>query len=111
MGTIEGLLTAPVRTSEVVLAKYFATVFVYVIIVAPVILFFPMFQLVTGEQGAFSPGALWGSLLGLLLPLTGFSYLPGNGTETSSPPPDCSFVPNKIDELIFLGEYSVTLIP
>lgn len=67
MGTIEGLLTAPVRTSEVVLAKYFATVVVYAIIVAPVFFFFPIFQLVSGEQAAFSPGALWGSLLGLFL--------------------------------------------
>ncbi len=67
MGTIEGLLTAPVRTSEVVLAKYLATVVVYAIIVLPVFLFFPIFQMVTGEQAAFSSGALWGSALGLLL--------------------------------------------
>lgn len=67
MGTIEGLLTAPVRTSEVVLAKYLATVVVYAIIVAPMFLFFPIFQMVTGEQAAFHSGALWGSALGLLL--------------------------------------------
>lgn len=67
MGTIEGLLTAPVRTSEVVLAKYLATVVVYAIIVLPVFLFFPIFQAVTGEQAAFHSGALWGSALGLLL--------------------------------------------
>ena len=46
MGTIEGLLTAPVRTSEVVLAKYAATVVVYVVTVLPVFGFFPIFQLV-----------------------------------------------------------------
>lgn len=67
MGTIEGLLTAPVRTSEVVLAKYLATVVVYVVIVLPVFLFFPLFQIVTGESAAFHSGALWGSALGLLL--------------------------------------------
>lgn len=67
MGTIEGLLTAPVRTSEVVLAKYAATVVVYVVTVLPVFGFFPIFQLVTGEAAAFHPGALWGSALALLL--------------------------------------------
>jgi len=67
MGTLEGLLTAPVRSVEVVLAKYFATVVVYLAIVAPVFLFFPLFQFVTGEEAAFHPGALWGTGLGLLL--------------------------------------------
>lgn len=67
MGTIEGLLTAPVRTSEVVLAKYFATVVVYLVIVLPVFLFFPLFHLVTGEEAAFHSGAVWGSGLCLLL--------------------------------------------
>ncbi|MDF1657381.1 MAG: ABC transporter permease [Verrucomicrobiales bacterium] len=67
MGTIEGLLTAPVRTSEVILAKYCATVVVYLVIVAPLFMFFPLFQLITGEQAAFQAGALWGTSLGLLL--------------------------------------------
>jgi len=67
MGTIEGLLTAPVRTSEVVLSKYAATVVVYLLIITPVFLFFPVFQWVTGEQAAFQPGALVGSALGLFL--------------------------------------------
>ena len=67
MGTIEGLLTAPVRTSEVVLSKYAATVVVYLLIIFPVFLFFPVFQWVTGEQAAFQPGALVGSAVGLFL--------------------------------------------
>ncbi|MBP6784826.1 MAG: ABC transporter permease [Verrucomicrobiales bacterium] len=67
MGTIEGLLTAPVRTAEVVLAKYAATVVVYLVIICPVFLFFPLFQMVTGDAGAFHPGAVWGSALGLFL--------------------------------------------
>jgi len=67
MGTLEGLLTAPVRTSEVVLAKYASTVVVYLVIVLPVFLFFPLFQAITGEAAAFQPGALWGAALGLTL--------------------------------------------
>ena len=64
MGTLEGLLTAPVRTSEVVLAKYCAAVVMYAFIVLPVFLFFPLFQKVTGEQAAFHSGAFWGKCAG-----------------------------------------------
>ncbi|MEM9017674.1 MAG: ABC transporter permease [Verrucomicrobiota bacterium] len=67
MGTIEGLLTAPVRTSEVLLAKYAASVVAYLVIILPMFLFFPLFLIVTGEVTAFQSGALWGSALGLLL--------------------------------------------
>ncbi|MEM9283378.1 MAG: ABC transporter permease [Verrucomicrobiota bacterium] len=67
MGTMEGLLTAPVRTSEVLLGKYFATVVVYLVIIAPMFFFFPLFQLITGEEAAFHSGAMWGSVLAFLL--------------------------------------------
>ncbi|MEQ1839326.1 MAG: ABC transporter permease [Verrucomicrobiales bacterium] len=67
MGTIEGLLTAPVRTAEVVLSKYCATMVVYLVIILPLFLFFPLFHLVTGEDAAFHSGAFWGSALGLFL--------------------------------------------
>ncbi len=67
MGTIEGLLTAPVRTSEVVLAKYAAAVAAYLVLIIPVFLFFPLFRLITGEVAAFQGGAVIGSALGLFL--------------------------------------------
>lgn len=67
MGTIEGLLTAPVRTSEVVLAKYAAAVVAYAAILGPVFLYYPLFRAVTGESAAFQPGAVWASALGFLL--------------------------------------------
>ena len=67
MGTIEGLLTAPVRTAEVVLAKYAAAMAVYVILMLPVFAFFPLFRMITGEVEAFHPGAVWGSAVGLFL--------------------------------------------
>ncbi len=67
MGTIEGLLTAPVRTSEVVMAKYAATMVVFLVIVAPLFLFFPLFHLVTGEEAAYHSGAFLGSALCLVL--------------------------------------------
>ncbi|MEC8825558.1 MAG: ABC transporter permease [Verrucomicrobiota bacterium] len=67
MGTIEGLLTAPVRTSEVLLGKYFAAVVVFLVIVAPMYFFFPLFQAVTGEKAAFQGGAMLGAGLGIAL--------------------------------------------
>ncbi len=67
MGTIEGLLTAPVRTSEVVLAKYAAAVAVHFVLILPVLLFFPVFGFVTGEAAAFHGGAVVGSAVGLFL--------------------------------------------
>lgn len=67
MGTIEGLLTAPVRTGEVVLAKYAAAFGVYLALLLPVFLFFPLFGAVTGETGAYHSGAVWGGAIGLAL--------------------------------------------
>jgi ABC-2 type transport system permease protein len=67
MGTIEGLLTAPVRTSEVVLAKYAAAFVAYLVILLPVLLLFPLFRLVTGEGSAFHDGAVLGGAIGLFL--------------------------------------------
>lgn len=67
MGTIEGLLTAPVRTSEVVLAKFAAALGAYLVLILPVFLFFPIFRLVTGETAAFHDGAIFGSAMGLFL--------------------------------------------
>jgi len=67
MGTLEGLFTAPVRTSEVVLAKYAAAVTAYLTILAPIFTFFPLFRLLTGEIAAFQGGAVLGSAVGLFL--------------------------------------------
>lgn len=67
LGTLEGLFTAPVRTLEVILGKYAATVILYIALMAPVFGFFILFERITGEGAVFHPGAFWGSALGLLL--------------------------------------------
>ncbi len=67
LGTLETLFTAPVRTSQVVLGKYFATLTLYLIVLAPVILYFLLFQAITGETAAFTPGSLLGTTLALVL--------------------------------------------
>lgn len=61
MGTYEGLMTAPVRTVEVLLAKYASAFTVYLAMLIPIFLFFPIFKMVTGQDGAFHNGALVGA--------------------------------------------------
>jgi len=70
-GTLETLLTAPVRTSHVVLAKYTAALVFYLFLWLPSLLQFKMFDWITGLPPAWSPGALVGayailSLMGAL---------------------------------------------
>jgi len=73
LGTIEPLMTAPVRDWQVVLAKFFGALFFYAILWLPTLLYFWIFQLVTHQPAANSPGAYWGSYLMLLL--LGMFYL------------------------------------
>jgi ABC-2 type transport system permease protein len=67
MGTFEGLMTAPVRTGEVLLGKYGAAVTVYLAMLVPLLLFFPIFKMITAQEGAYHSGSLWGSALTLIL--------------------------------------------
>src|SRR5438046_9687999 len=67
LGTIEPLMTAPVRDLQVVLAKFFGAVFFYLVLWVPTILYFLIFQYITGQTAAGSSGAYWGSYLMLLL--------------------------------------------
>ena len=66
-GTLETLLTAPVRTWEVVLSKYFAAMIFYVILWIPAWFQFKAFSWFTEVPPAYSEGALWGSFLILFL--------------------------------------------
>jgi ABC-2 type transport system permease protein len=73
MGTIEPLMTAPVRDWQVVLAKYFGALFFYVILWIPTTLYFVIFQAITHEPAAGSTGAYLGGYLMILL--LGMFYL------------------------------------
>jgi ABC-2 type transport system permease protein len=66
-GTLETLLTAPVRSSQVVLAKFGAAFIFYLILWLPSLVQFKMFDWVTGLPPAYSPGALIGSYSVLIL--------------------------------------------
>ncbi len=67
LGTLETLLTAPVRTAQVVLAKFIATTILYIVIMLPIFAFFFLFEDITGESAAFQQGAFYGAAAILLL--------------------------------------------
>ena len=66
-GTLETLLTAPVRTGQVVLSKYGAALTFYVLLWLPCVLQFKLFDWVTGLPPAYSQGAVLGTAAILLL--------------------------------------------
>src|SRR6266853_4501987 len=67
LGTIEPLMTAPVRDWQVVLSKFFGALVFYLILWVPTLLYFAIFLQVTHQPAAHSAGAYFGSYLMLLL--------------------------------------------
>lgn len=73
LGTIEPLMTAPVRDWQVVLSKFFGALVFYIVLWLPTFLYFAIFKFVTGQSAANSTGAYLGSYMMLLL--LGMFYL------------------------------------
>jgi ABC-2 type transport system permease protein len=73
LGTIEPLMTAPVRDWQVVLSKFFGALVFYIVLWIPTLLYFAIFQKITHQPAANSAGAYLGSYLMLLL--LGMFYL------------------------------------
>lgn len=73
LGTIEPLMTAPVRDWQVVLSKYFGALFFYIVLWIPTLFYFVIFQAITHQPAAGSTGAYLGGYLMLLL--LGMFYL------------------------------------
>ena len=71
MGTFETLTTAPVKDSQVVLAKFFGVLIFYCILWSPTLCSFAVFQYITGKTAANAAGAYWGTY-GLLLLIGSF---------------------------------------
>lgn len=67
MGTVETLMTAPVRDGQVVAAKFIGALIFFLILWAPTAGYFAIFQALTGQQAAGSAGAFAGSYLLVLL--------------------------------------------
>jgi ABC-2 type transport system permease protein len=73
LGTIEPLMTAPVRDWQVVLAKFFGALVFYLVLWIPTLLYFAIFLQLTNYPAAHSAGAYFGSYLIILL--LGMFYL------------------------------------
>lgn len=73
LGTIEPLMTAPVRDWQVVLSKYFGALVFYVILWIPTLCYFLVFQAFAHQPAAGSTGAYLGGYLMLIL--LGMFYL------------------------------------
>lgn len=73
LGTLESLLTAPVRAVQVMMAKYFSAVIFYIVLWLPVLIYFGVLNWVMKGQVEFPSGALAGCYLILLL--TGLFHL------------------------------------
>ncbi len=67
LGTIEPLMTAPVRDWEIVLSKFFGALVFYVVLWIPTLLYFVIFQFITKQPAGASLGSYLGSYLMLLL--------------------------------------------
>ena len=72
-GTVEPLMTAPVRDTQVVLAKFFGSLFLYVVLWLPTAIYFVIFWLQTRLTAAGATGAYLGAYF--LLLLMGMFYL------------------------------------
>ena len=67
LGTLESLLTAPVRTVHVLLAKYFSAVIFYIVLWIPNLLYLGILNWVADGRVEIPSGALAGSYLIVLL--------------------------------------------
>lgn len=67
LGTIESLMTAPVRDMQVLLAKYFSAVFFYLVLWLPSFLYFVVFQWQTRLEAATAVGSYLGAYAMLIL--------------------------------------------
>lgn len=74
-GTLETLLTAPVRTWQVVLSKYCAAMIFYTLLWLPALVQFQMFRWVTGLPPAWTWAAMGGTFTAVMLMGAAFTAL------------------------------------
>ena len=67
MGTLETLMTAPVRDGQVVFSKYFGALFFYFVLWLPSLLYFVAFQEITEMSAAGAAGSYLGAYSMLVL--------------------------------------------
>jgi ABC-2 type transport system permease protein len=74
-GTIETLLTRPLRTLEIVMGKYLACVVLVIIALLPTLLYYYTVYDLGSPRGNLDSGAIAGSYAGLILLGAGFSAI------------------------------------
>lgn len=110
LGTIETLMTAPVRDGQVVFSKFFGALFFYLILWVPSLLYFAAFQWITDVSAAGAAGSYLGAysmivLIGLLY--TAIGCLASALTDNQIVAAVISFA--AILSLFFLGLLSLLL--
>jgi len=66
-GTIEQLSTRPVTDMQIILGKYFASVFLIVFALIPTLVYYYTVYTLGSPKGNLDSGAIWGSYIGLIL--------------------------------------------
>jgi ABC-2 type transport system permease protein len=66
VGTIELLLTMPLSNTQIILAKYFASVILLIVSILPTCIYFLSIYFLGYPKGNIDFGAMWGSYLGLI---------------------------------------------
>jgi ABC-2 type transport system permease protein len=66
VGTIELLLTMPLSNTQIILAKYFASVILLIVSIFPTLIYFLSIYFLGYPKGNIDYGAMWGSYLGLI---------------------------------------------
>jgi len=72
-GTIELLFTYPLSDMQIIVAKFFSSVFLMLVSLIPTIIYAVTVYLLGYPQGNMDTGAMWGSYLGLLFLGSAFS--------------------------------------
>jgi ABC-2 type transport system permease protein len=74
-GAIELLATRPLRTADILLGKFFATLALVALALAPTLLYYITVYQLGAPKGNLDAGAVFGSYLGLLLLAAAFSAI------------------------------------
>jgi ABC-2 type transport system permease protein len=74
-GTIELLHTRPISDLQIILAKYFAGVFLVVFSLLPTLIYYFSVHQLGNPTGNIDTGSMWGSYIGLLLLGAGFTSI------------------------------------
>jgi len=74
-GTMELLHTRPISDLQIILAKYFAGVFLVVFSLIPTLVYYYSVHQLGNPAGNMDTGSMWGSYIGLLLLGSGFTAI------------------------------------